>query len=236
MRILVRVLPLLMIAAMFASGAFADQIYLKNGRMIEGVVVGRDQRAVEVNVGIGTVKFKNEEVDRIVSADLQDNVALQQRWAEKKVRDDQLRKQALEEERLRKERAPKEITVTSMGNHLIVQALLNGNVNANLMVDTGASLIVLNSRIGAQLGIGRAGNESQLGEFTVADGRKVQAHRVSLSSVKVQDAEAYNVEAAVMVDSNPDEKIDGLLGMSFLGNFNFQIDPKNNKLILHKSQ
>ena len=68
----------------------------------------------------------------------------------------------------------------------------------------------------------------------IADGRTVLAIPVMLDTVRIGDAHAENVQAAVLAESLPQQGFDGLLGMSFLSRFNFQVDYANKKLILEK--
>jgi predicted aspartyl protease len=71
-------------------------------------------------------------------------------------------------------------------------------------------------------------------ELIVADGRKIHARYVVLDSVSVQGVEARKVEAAVLSEDRDPNMKDGLLGMSFLKRFKFNIDLQNTKLSLEK--
>ena len=72
-------------------------------------------------------------------------------------------------------------------------------------------------------------------KVTLANGKTVDAKQVTLRSVKVQDSEAFNVGAVILMEEdNGLGAADGLLGMSFLKNFSFKIDQKYKKLILEK--
>ncbi len=74
-------------------------------------------------------------------------------------------------------------------------------------------------------------------EMVLADGRKAKAKYMLLDTVSAQGVEAKNVAAAVLPSDVADAKFkDGLLGMSFLKNFVFKVDQKNNKLVLEKAQ
>lgn len=111
---------------------------------------------------------------------------------------------------------------------IVVSSLLNGKVRANLIVDTGASLVCMSEKIANKLGID---TDKSLFTMTVllADGSQGKAMPLILKSVKVGDLEVQYVRAAVLNDVGGE---DGLLGMSFLENFKVSIDSKEKTLIL----
>jgi len=226
--------------AVSISRSGADTLYLKNGRDIEGIVKQEDDNTVELEVGIGLVKFRRSEIERIEKAPLYDNLDLKEEWRRKKIKDEQNRRIVAEEERLKEERSPKEVAVQRESGHIIVNALLNGEVNATLLVDTGASVIVLSRTMGEKLDLENtmtrtAGKGVPKVELILADGRKVQAQYVLLKSVTIEGVEAYNVEAAILLeDNNTAIMFDGVLGMSFLKRYNFKFDNSQGKLILEK--
>jgi len=199
------IVPGLVIALLTAFGteAWADKLYLKNGAVIEGVVKQEDVNLVELEVNIGFVKFRKTEIERIERASAEEIVVMRQRWQEKKIRDDRERKVQSEQERLKKESAPKEVRWNKESGHIIVNALLNKKINATLVVDTGASGVLLSKSIGDKLGImtdKTSGKANPIVQLTLADGRKIEAQYVVLQSVKVQDAEAYDVEGAILLE------------------------------------
>lgn len=105
------------------------------------------------------------------------------------------------------------------GDHYIVEVLLNGSVKANLIVDTGATMVVLSERIGRQLGVNRNSDLPTIGMSTA--GGKVEAPLFVLDSLKLGSAEVLNVETT----TNPHMgDMDGLLGMAFLGEFKVEMD------------
>ncbi|MFA6384322.1 MAG: retropepsin-like aspartic protease, partial [Candidatus Omnitrophota bacterium] len=123
--------------------------------------------------------------------------------------------------------------------HMIASARLNRIATAQLLVDTGASVVVLSRSMGEKLGLVTAvetpdNKKIDRIQLTVADGRKVEAKYVLLDSVMVQDAEASQVEAAVLLDDKATVLYDGVLGMSFLKRFNVGFNNKENKLVLQK--
>ena len=125
------------------------------------------------------------------------------------------------------------IDYSRLGPHIIVNALLNNLVKAELIVDTGASLVVISQQIADKLGLELKDKEKErILLVTLADGTKVEAKAVLLKSIKVGEVEVENVPTAVLNREVTSE--DGLLGMSFLEKFLVSIDPKENRLILEE--
>ena len=117
---------------------------------------------------------------------------------------------------------------------IIVNVVLNRSVSASLLLDTGASVIVLSKEIGKKLGVDTT-HKIGVAQLQLADGRKINAAYVILGSVNIQDIEVQNVDAAVLLDDTGGMGFkDGVLGMSFLKRFNFRVDQKNKKLILER--
>ena len=111
-------------------------------------------------------------------------------------------------------------------------AELNNLIKARLVLDTGASLVVISKDIADRLGIDTKGAPYSL-KVVLADGRRVKAKAVILKSVKVGGAEVKNVSAAVLENAQPTDE-DGLLGMSFLKNFTVKLDAAHNILIFEQ--
>ena len=122
------------------------------------------------------------------------------------------------------------IPLKKIGGSFVVQVNLNKERMAHLIVDTGASMTVLSSNIGIDLGIlGTTDNEL----LTVnTAGGSVQVNMNYLSSLTIGNAQAKNV--AVAIHDLPDipEQIEGLLGMSFLKHFLVTLDAEHARLIL----
>jgi clan AA aspartic protease (TIGR02281 family) len=122
------------------------------------------------------------------------------------------------------------IPLQKIGGSFVVQANLNNERTAHLIVDTGASMTVLSSNIAIDLGIlGTTDNEL----LTVnTAGGSVQVNMNYLSLLQVGTAQAKNV--AVAIHDLPDipEQIEGLLGMSFLKHFLVTLDAEHARLIL----
>jgi aspartyl protease family protein len=117
------------------------------------------------------------------------------------------------------------------GAHQLVEAVLVGPAQApltvSLMVDTGASTVVLPKSMIGQLGF--AVDELRDGWKQTANGR-VRTKVGTLRSVDVGTATAQDVTVTFLED----KRLNGtrLLGMSFLQRFRMTIDDANNRIIL----
>lgn len=122
------------------------------------------------------------------------------------------------------------IALSKSSGGLLTEVMLNDKVSCVMIVDTGASVVSITRDIAGQLGMDLSGAHKDV-ELILADGSLVKAKAVSLKSVRVGDSKAEDV-LAVVVDNPPAPGVDGLLGMSFLGNFSVRVDSANNELIL----
>jgi len=218
--------------SVFDSRAQADILYLENGRSIEGLIKKEDADNVVLDIGIGYMKFSRDEIKRIEKSSPDRIKLIKEKWRRDEIKEE-ARKRELEEIR---EHEPKQVSMDTQSGHITVVTLLNKKVKANLILDTGASFMLLSSEIANKLGMDtkpRAGDI--MVEMILADGRKIEGRRIVLESVSVEDSELKRVEAALLPQSESGAVPgDGLLGMSFLKNFSFKIDQKNNTLILEK--
>ncbi len=214
--------------------ALADTIYLKNGRSIEGLIKNESAEGIELDVGFGTIKFSRDEIESIRKSSAEEATDIYQKWEKKRIAN----KEKEEARRLVESESPKPKSVDLQyeKGQIMVEALLNKRIRSTLLLDTGASIVLLSRQIGQQIGPSPVRRRQKV-ELQLADGRKIKADYVILESLSVQGVEANDVAAAVLSEDIGDIAYkDGLLGMSFLKNFNFKIDQKNNKLILEKAE
>lgn len=113
------------------------------------------------------------------------------------------------------------------GGNFLVDVILNGGVKARLMLDTGASFITLSEEIGQKLGVFSSGMSAEM-PFNTAGGEEWMP-LVALQTVSAGNAQSQLVEASI---GKHIKDIDGLLGMSFLGDYRFEIDRTNKRLTL----
>ena len=117
---------------------------------------------------------------------------------------------------------PITVPVTKIGGSMVVQVLLNGSVDAHLIVDTGATMTVISYDLGIELGL-LSGSDVSINTVNTAGG-SVQVSMTHVGTIQVGSAKASNV--AVAIHDLPDSisGVSGLLGMSFLRNFEVTLD------------
>jgi clan AA aspartic protease (TIGR02281 family) len=132
-----------------------------------------------------------------------------------------------EEEKAREEFEKSLITqVTISGNHVLVPVTLGygGNeVQANLVLDTGADLITLHRQIAEQLSLPL----TTRAEVRVTGGKEIKARLAKLDYVKVGPYEAKEIHALIILHQGSAADHDGLLGMNFLRGLEYSIDFEN---------
>jgi len=104
-----------------------------------------------------------------------------------------------------------------------------GDKTVRMVLDSGATLICLPASTASELGV-KIPNDAPALRLVLADGREIPGRAVTIAKVRIGQFEAENVEAAVLdaVATNAEP----LLGMSFLGNFKFEIDTADKSLKL----
>jgi len=118
-----------------------------------------------------------------------------------------------------------------LGAHHQVQAKLSGPSNSeiavSLLVDTGATTLVLPESMIQRLGFTREGLQDGISQTAAGS---VPVKTGMLKSVRVGDVSAENIPVSFISD----QKLNGarLLGMSFLNRFRFSLDDENSELLL----
>jgi predicted aspartyl protease len=132
-----------------------------------------------------------------------------------------------EEEKAREEFEESLITqVTISGNHVLVPVTLGygGNeVQANLVLDTGADLITLHRQIAEQLSLPL----TTRADVRVTGGKEIKARIAKLDYVRVGPYEAKEIHALIIFHQGSAADHDGLLGMNFLRGLKYDIDFEN---------
>ena len=123
----------------------------------------------------------------------------------------------------------KVVKLDRKGNSFLVSARINGRHKSVLVLDTGATDVQLSSSFAREIGIDLS--KSRTVRITLADGSVKSGHAITLDEIKIGKVKVKHVEA-IILDTEGDQETHGLLGMSFLQNFNFKIDTDKNVLIL----
>lgn len=108
----------------------------------------------------------------------------------------------------------------------MVETEVNGT-QVTLVLDTGASLVSLSREASRKIGLD-TGSRTPKMNFSTANGT-VWEPITALDSIKVGGAESILVEASIHRNLG---RLDGLLGMTFLGDYKMEIDQENSQMIL----
>lgn len=123
------------------------------------------------------------------------------------------------------------VRLKRVGNSFLVASVINRKTHATLMVDTGASNVMLAKKTALRLGYNL--NASKRVKAKLANGKVVPGRVIILKELRVGSARATNIPAIVL-EQESGGNYDGLLGMSFLSQFVFQIDTVKGELMLQR--
>ncbi len=118
------------------------------------------------------------------------------------------------------------------GGSLVVSVALNDTLTTPMVLDTGASYVTLSRDVAERLGISLKDVVPRTWVGT-ANG-VITAYFVRLSSVVLGDARVENVTA--IIPENNSLGVPGLLGLSFLGEYDWSHDSRNGRLTLRELQ
>jgi clan AA aspartic protease (TIGR02281 family) len=123
------------------------------------------------------------------------------------------------------------VSFQTIGNKILVHAVLNQKAYVTLVLDTGATHIFLTPDTVKRLGMSPASNAPKR-TTTVVGGRRVEFPLVQISTIAVGNAAVENLEAGVLASFPDAPLVDGILGGSFLKHFTMTLDYATSRLRL----
>lgn len=127
------------------------------------------------------------------------------------------------------------VALTPQREHYLVAGTIDDRQAVSLMIDTGASISVLSTRYFSLIEKQVSPSFVRMASINTAGGKvKAPIYQFDSFSIDSSAADSYRLSEIQFVVMDLDEKTggDGLLGMNFLRAFKFQIDQRNNLLLL----
>ena len=116
---------------------------------------------------------------------------------------------------------------------IVVAVVLNEGVKSNMILDTGANLVVVTEELSERLNQ-KPSSGGEVARLRTNCG-EIEGRHLVINKVAVGDAWKENVPSIVALNSSMLKGLDGLLGLSFLGDFKITVDYQTNRIILTKS-
>ncbi len=124
------------------------------------------------------------------------------------------------------------IALQKLGNQYLVNLTNNQQQSINLLIDTGASMTAVTRSSFNTLNASGDAVEQERRDFQTANG-VVTGTVYTVPELNLGPYLIKNTQIAV-IDFGTERDIDGLLGMNILGQFQFQIDQENSRLLLNE--
>ncbi len=115
---------------------------------------------------------------------------------------------------------------------ILVDAVLNDLVRARMVFDTGANLVVITEELSKKLNQDLSSREEVIKLHTNCG--EVEGRTLVIDRIELGEAWKENVRSVITPGIDALRGFDGLLGLSFLGDFRVTVDYKNGKIILSK--
>ena len=112
------------------------------------------------------------------------------------------------------------IPLIRTGEQFLVNAVVDGREEVVMLVDTGASMTVIDPAVLDRLGYSLNGHSAR---FATANGN-VTAPVEMLSSLSLSGTEVRSLRIGALPIARSGQRVDGLLGMDFLSQFEFVVD------------
>lgn len=115
---------------------------------------------------------------------------------------------------------------------ILVEAVLNGGVKAKMVFDTGADIVVITGQLFKKL----RQDLPQGGETLMLHTNcgEVRGKSFAVDKIELGNARKENVRSVITPDDLVLQGFDGLLGLSFLGDFKITVDYQKGKIKIVK--
>lgn len=116
---------------------------------------------------------------------------------------------------------------------ILVQVFLNDTIPARMVLDTGASLVLISAELAGRMDPAASAHTGGKIRLKTAGG-DVEGRSILIDKIDLGNAVRESIRAAVSAQKGAFDGFDGLLGLSFLEGFNVTIDHQNRQLILKR--
>lgn len=123
------------------------------------------------------------------------------------------------------------VPIEVSGSKFFVWVTVNGTQSARLLLDTGASITVLNPRLMARLGVDVPATAPKM-RMTVVGGGTLSVPQARVKSLTVGDVSVENIDVGVIEVFPSSTGVDGLIGANFLAHFKVTVDRNVRQLTL----
>lgn len=208
------------------SSAEADTVVDRAGREWSGILTVENDRWVRVDLGFDTLSLPRADVRSVRRSGPEERVRLQKRNAERRARTEHLL--------TKRDGGPRKVRALIEEGHVFAPLAINGHP-LTLLVDSGATLVVLTRTGARKLGIDPSELTGRV-EMRGTGNRRFEAAYTRLDRVVWDGVELRDVEAAVLLDEERTAPIckDGLLGQSFLSRYNYKVSPQSGTVELER--
>jgi len=122
---------------------------------------------------------------------------------------------------------------------IIVKAEVNGSEPLDFALDTGASATVISTQTAEKLGVNVKALPKEK-ECCGCSGGRMEARLGSVKSIRVGDAEARDVDVAIMDLTNISRAVGtelaGIIGYTFMKDYRVVVDYPNKRIFFERSQ
>ncbi|MFH1394664.1 MAG: retropepsin-like aspartic protease [Candidatus Omnitrophota bacterium] len=224
-----------------SAGKNVVTVVLKNKGRITGTLQDSVEGEVVVDTGVGTIGVNRDDVAEIIHLSKQETENFEVKFLKTKLAEQKEETAQIEDisqrneeylelrqKQVQAEEDAQTYRVKSIRDDMIVvEAVLNGRVKTDMLVDTGAAYVSISPSIAKKAGY-RVTNQSERINLLLADGSLHQAVLITLKSINIGKKTAKNIKAVISDSGNMEY---GILGISFLNKFNVKIDAKKNEIV-----